>query len=102
MKKKNIQKHTKVQNFEPCENQIINKRQVIPIGEWLQAEAHLTKGFAFRPGWHTTAKPEAPHLSMRGRVWMKVEIEEYTELNRPGAQGGLWYLANRMRIVGTI
>ena len=36
----------------------INRRQVVPIGEWLTAEEHRTKGFAFRPGWHCTARPE--------------------------------------------
>ena len=80
----------------------INRRQIIPIGKWLKAENHPTKGYAVRPGWHTTTKPEAPHLSMRDRVWMKVEIDDYTELKRPAIQGGLWWLANRMKVLGEV
>lgn len=40
----------------------INKRQRIPLGEWLQAEDHPTKGYAHRPGWHCGVAPSAPHL----------------------------------------
>jgi len=67
--------------------------------DWMEAENHPTKGFAVRPGWHCTAKPEAPHLSERGRVWVEVEIEDYEVIQRPESQGGIWYLAARMRIV---
>jgi len=80
----------------------INKTQRLPIGEWLEAEEHRTKGFAFRPGWHCTSKPEAPHLSNKGRAWYEVEIEDYTDFKRPESQGGLWHLANRMKIIGKI
>lgn len=80
----------------------INRKQIIPMGRWLQAESHPTKGYAVRPGWHTTSKPEAPHLSMKDRVWMKVEIEDYKELRRPSNQGGLWWLANRMKVLGEL
>ena len=80
----------------------INRRQIIPIGKWLKAENHPTKGYAVRPGWHTTLQPEAPHLSMRDRIWMKVEIDDYTELKRPAIQGGLWWLANRMKVLGEV
>lgn len=44
----------------------INKKQIIPIGIWLDAESHKTKGYAFRPGWHVTLEMNAPHLSTRG------------------------------------
>lgn len=80
----------------------INRRQIIPIEEWLQAESHPTKGYAVRPGWHTTSKPEAPHLSMRDRVWMKVEIDDYKKIVRPKSQGGVWWLANQMKVLGGI
>ena len=80
----------------------INRKQVIPIGEWLIAEAHRTKGYAFRPGWHAAPKPCAPHLSTKGRVWCRVEIEDYEELKRPESQGGTWWLAKRMRVLETI
>jgi hypothetical protein len=65
----------------------------------VRAESHPTKGYAFRPGWHCTVKPEAPHLSMKGRTWYEVEIEDYVEHLRPKNQGGLWLLAQRMKIV---
>lgn len=78
----------------------INCRQVLPVGEWLQAEPHRTKGFAFRPGWHATHAPRAPHLSMKGRAWYAAEIDDYVEVPRPARQGGMWYLAQRMRLLG--
>ena len=80
----------------------IGKKQVIPIGEWLKAESKPTGGFALRPGWHTTDKCEAPHLSPKGRVWCLVEIADYTEFTRPRSQGSKWLLANWMRVVSQI
>lgn len=77
----------------------INKRQVIPVGEWLTAESHPTKGYAFRPGWHCTVKQDAPHLSKAGRVWCAVEVSDYTTFSRPVSQGGEWVLANRMKVL---
>ena len=80
----------------------INRRQVIPINRWLHAECHPTKGFALRPGWHCCAQAHAPHLTMKGRVWCKVLIDDYVEHQRPKAQGGLWYLANRMKVLDIV
>jgi hypothetical protein len=77
----------------------IHQRLRIPVGEWLTAEAHRTKDYAFRPGWHCCRHPKAPHLSEKGRVWAKVEIEGVTEMHRPECQGWLWYLGQRMRVV---
>ena len=77
----------------------INKRLVLRMNEWFTAENHPTKGFKERPGWHIMAKKDAPHLSKKNRVWAEVEFEDYTEVNRPASQGGLWYLAERMRVV---
>ena len=77
----------------------INKSQGIEMNIWYDAECHPTKGFAVRPGWHCTSKPEAPHLSIRNRVWIEVEIEDYTEHHRPDNQGGLWYTANKIKFV---
>lgn len=76
----------------------INKRQIIPIGCWLTAEDHPTRGFAHRPGWHTTSKPVAPHLSMNGRIWAEVSIGTFVPYTRPASQGGVWFLAQRMRV----
>ena len=78
----------------------INCRQRVPIGEWLEAErCHRRRGFEFRPGWHAMAKPEAPHLSPRGRVWVEVEIAGYEMYQRPERQGGQWFLADWMRVI---
>lgn len=76
----------------------INRKQVIPIGEWLQAEAHYTPGYAFRPGWHCLAKKGAPHLSKKGRVWCRVTVDQFAVFRRPRCQGGVWYLARMMRV----
>lgn len=78
----------------------INRRQVIPVGQWLAAEAHPTKGFAFRPGWHASHAPRAPHLSTKGREWYAVAIKDYVPMPRPARQGGMWYLAQRMKVLG--
>ena len=78
----------------------INRRAVVPIGEWLKAEDHPTKGYKHRMGWHTTLKPVAPHLSEKGRVWMMVEINGYEMIERPESQGGIWALAEWMRVIG--
>ena len=77
----------------------INRRQVIPIGVWLPAEIHATQGFALRPGWHASHAPCAPHLSPKGRQWYQVEIAMYDVLNRPARQGGVWYIAQWMRVI---
>lgn len=81
----------------------INARQRLyvasPSSAPYVAEAHPTKGFTFRPGWHCCSEPVAPHLSKRGRVWCRVKISDYTEHQRPASQGGLWYTANRLSIL---
>ena len=77
----------------------INRALRIPIGQWLLYGCHPTKGFAVRPGWHCTERPEAPHLSTKGRVWCEVEIEAEPEaIKRPASQGGQWYLAKWMKV----
>ena len=77
----------------------INKRQVIKIGEWLSAEDHKTKGYAHRPGWHCCKKPEAPHLSEKDRVWCKVEVDRFKYFERPESQGGVWILAQELKVL---
>lgn len=79
----------------------INKRLRLEPGTWYEAELLPTKGFAPRKGFHVTAKPVAPHLNGKReeRVWKQVEIEDYVELQRPEKQGGLWYIANRMKVL---
>jgi len=80
----------------------INKRDVIPIDVWLEAEDHPTKGYAHRPGWHCTFKPVAPHLSLKNRVWVEVEVEDFEVFERPISQGGKWILAKQMKVIRII
>lgn len=78
----------------------INKRLRLEIGKWYKSELHETKGFKVRKGWHCCPTPDAPHLSMKGRVWKKVELGGiiFNEM-RPESQGGLWYLAEKMKVL---
>jgi hypothetical protein len=85
----------------------INAKSRMKVGEWMPAEDHPTKGFAYRPGWHCTLKPEAPHLAENPkggapRVWVKVEIRDYKTYDRPESQGGTWVLAQEMKILGEL
>jgi hypothetical protein len=80
----------------------INRRQRVPMGEWVPAEAHPTAGYKVRPGWHAVPQPVAPHLSERGRAWYRVELADVTTYDRPMAQGGTWYTAERMRVLGPV
>ena len=85
----------------------INKKDPLPLGKWMEAGCHPTKGFAVRPGWHCCSKIDAPHLKLRPqngrrRIWAKVQIQSYRSEQRPESQGGVWYLAKRMRITGVL
>jgi hypothetical protein len=77
----------------------INKKRRLPSNTWLEAECFPTKGFAVRPYWHCTSSPAAPHLSEKGRIWKKILMEDYEEFKRPDIQGGMWYLAKRIKIL---
>ena len=78
----------------------INARQRVPVGVWLDAEAHHKKGFAFRPGWHVLDVPIAPHLKKSvDRVWVQVEYDDFETFYRPESQGGKWFLAKRMKVL---
>jgi hypothetical protein len=77
----------------------INKAQGIELNTWYESECHPTKVFKVRQGWHCTSTPNAPHLSERDRVWVKVEIEGVEEFKRPESQGGLWYLADNIKFL---
>lgn len=77
----------------------INCKQRLAVGTQYIAEEHLTKGFAFRPGWHICSEMNAPHLSKKDRVWAQVRFSNYTSHIRPESQGGLWYTANKMTIL---
>jgi len=77
----------------------INRKQRLEIGKSYQYEAHPTKGFAVRPGWHCCSEPVAPHLSKKDRVWCKVEVKVMKIIQRTKAQGSIWYLCEAMTIV---
>ena len=82
----------------------INKTRKLQYNKWLEYENYPTSGFAERPGWHCTEKPCAPHLKMElksgeKRVWKTVMIQDFTEFKRPENQGGLWFLAKRIKII---
>jgi hypothetical protein len=82
----------------------INKSMVIPVGVWLTAESHPTKGFAVRPGWHAALAPVAPHLketlaSGERREWVRVLLRGVTYYARPESQGGLWVLAQELMVM---
>ena len=77
----------------------INKKARLPLNEWLIAEDYPTKGFQHRPGWHCLLKKHAPHLSKKGRIWIKVEIEDFEFHTRPESHGGMWVLAQKMKIL---
>ena len=77
----------------------IGQRIRVTVGEWQHARGIRTRGFAYRPGWHACAAPNAPHLSTRGRVWWEVSLDgAVTRYNRPATQGGLWYTAQWLRV----
>ena len=77
----------------------IGRKAIVPVGVWLDAQSHRTKGYAFRPGWHITHEPYAPHLSIRDRTWYKVSFDDYQEIKRPESQGGVWYVAQKMKVL---
>lgn len=77
----------------------INKKLRLTTGVTYQAESHPTKGYAYRPWWHICSRPEAPHLSTRGRVWCKVEFDLHEVMHRPANQGGTWFLGKSINIL---
>jgi len=77
----------------------IDKKSKLPLNKWIAAEFHPTKGYAERCGWHCTPEPLAPHLSLKDRVWLKVQISDYYEHPRPEHQGGIWLIAQQMKIL---
>jgi len=80
----------------------VNASAKLEHGEWYSAKNHKPKRLAERPWWHCLKLPKAPHLTERGRVWCKVEIKDYTGLKRPECQGGMWLLANHLRIISEL
>lgn len=82
----------------------INRKQEIPMNQWLTAELHVTSGFAPRKGWHCTLEPVAPHLKMQlkngeQRVWVECEVDDFVYYSRPESQGGTWVLADKLKAI---
>lgn len=82
----------------------INRKLRVPVGEWMEAEDHPTKGFAHRPGWHCTYLPHAPHIMLEPkvgpkRVWAECEARGTKTYKRPESQGGKWVLADELKVV---
>jgi len=80
----------------------INRRARIPLDCWLPAESHPTKGYKHRPYWHCLAEPHAPHLTEKGRQWFQVALKDVVVMERPEAQGGVWYLAESLKIISPV
>lgn len=84
----------------------VNRRAVLPLGEWLDAsDAHPHPGLAHRPGWHCCDEMRAPHIKLQlkngeRRVWARVTMWPGARADkRPENQGGLWWLASRIKIL---
>lgn len=80
----------------------INRRERLKMNVWMKSGTYPKKGFKVRSGWHSTEKPIAPHLSLRGRSWFKVKIENYTTILRPASQGNKWFLSKKIKILKKI
>jgi len=81
----------------------INRAKEVPLGIWLDSECYPTKGFAVRQGWHCCLQPVAPHLktelkSGEKRIWVECEAEGLEYYKRPESQGGMWVLAQRLKV----
>lgn len=78
----------------------INKKQRLSLNTWIPAEKnHKTNGYVYRPFWHCTLTPNAPHLTEKGRAWYEIEIKDYKEYKKPKHQGGTWLLADSIKIL---
>lgn len=77
----------------------INARLRVPVGQWLDAECHPTKGYSVREGWHSALRPYAPHLKdgpASGRVWCQCSVIGNKFYERPESQGGTWVLSDAL------
>ena len=77
----------------------MNSRERLLPEVWYTASDNQRNGFAKRVGFHTTKTKHAPHLSLKGRVWRRVEIKDFYFVERPKNQGGTWIIAQRMKIL---
>ena len=80
----------------------INKTQKIELNKLLHAKEVPTKGYKIRKGWHCLPQPVADHLSKKDRVWCIVKMYNYKKIDRPENQGGTWYVAQKIIVLGEI
>jgi len=87
----------------------VGRRLRMEVGQEYRARTDLPHpGLAHRPGFHCCAAPRAPHIRLRlrsgeVRVWCEVSLSGWiNEHRRPDCQGGLWFTAEKMKIVRII
>lgn len=72
----------------------------IPFGKWMWFKPLQKKRFCFRPGWHVLRERRAPHLSKRGRIWIKVEMKHYRRMEGSFVpKREIWFIAKRIKVV---
>jgi len=85
----------------------INRKTEYKKEKWISAECIPTKGFSVRKGFHCCVRPIAPHLKLElsngeKRVWILAEVKKFKFYERPESQGGLWVLAQKIKILGEV
>ena len=105
----------KVGNLHPL---FVCADETIPIGQWLKArEGPRTENgkvksrlgpLAYRPGWHLSEAPYAPHIGIKENgkvkymrpdtVWAMCEVMDKLDWNREAHDNGVWngkYIAQK-------
>jgi len=81
----------------------IHKKDRYEIGKWETAKkGKKVKGFKYNPFFHSCSTPSAPHLSENNREWYVCSIRDFSIYERPDNQGGIWYLSEKMKVLGTL
>ena len=70
------------------------------LDKWYRSSPYYHPKLKFRPGFHATLKPYAPHIKIKkNRAWYKIDVEDYTFFDRPACQGGKWLVCKKMKIL---
>lgn len=82
----------------------IGRDRKYELDTWYDAESIQRNGFKFRPGFHCCSTTSAPHIkrelkSGETRTWVQVQISDFEQIKRPESQGGLWYIAKKIKFV---
>jgi len=79
---------------------------LVDVIDWHDAVCLLVKGNAIAPfGYDDYYKIPISEFSaekMQKSGTFKVEIEDAISIKRPSSQGGLWFLAEKMKVVGPV